>query len=196
MNLRFLGDALDYWKGAILSDLRSEKLLTNLRVDAMASDTWQPDDLALFSHLLRVRKGDFVSHRYHLCEQRQKYFAEISADGDLFLDPDTGIQTSPVKHLEHYLKPSELFEILGAKKDRIVAVYQHVSRVKTRRRVQRILSTLEHEKKGDFFCVSYESATVALLFFSHERKRAEGIQNYLCSLLGNHAAHRVGDWIH
>ena len=195
MNLRFLGDALDYWKGAILSDLRAEDLLTNLRVDRMASDQWQPADLALFAHLLRIKENGLISHRYRLLQQREKYFAEISADGDLFLDPDTGIQTSAVKHIEQYLKPSELLQILEAKKDRLVAVYQHVSRVRTRRRVERILSILESEKKSDFFCVSYESGTVALLFFSYKRERIEGVRNYLCSLLKVHATHRIGCWI-
>jgi hypothetical protein len=153
MNLNFLGDALDYWKGAIFTDLRSEKLVSNFRVDAMATDTRQPTDQTLFARLLRIQESQLISHAYNLRQARRQYFSEISSKGDLFLDPDTGINTGPVKRIEQYLQPSELFEILQANKDRLAIVYQHVRAEKTRQRLDKILATLERERKGHFFAL-------------------------------------------
>ena len=38
MNLKFLGDALDHWKGSLLQWMRTEKLLVDLKVDLMATE--------------------------------------------------------------------------------------------------------------------------------------------------------------
>lgn len=43
---------------------------------------------------------------------RNRYFAEIQHQGDLFLDPDTGIATGRVAHPEHYVRPREIWSLL------------------------------------------------------------------------------------
>jgi hypothetical protein len=194
MNLKFVGDALDYWKGAIFADLNSEKLIENFRVDRMATDKWQPADLALFAHLLRIKESQLIFHEYDLRLERSQYFSEISPSGDLFLDPDTGIRTGAVRQPQQYLQPSELFGLLEANKNRLVVVYQHVRAKKTSARLEGVLSTLQRAKRSTFFCSSYEAPTVALLFFSQNRDRTKPVHDYFCRLLGSHAAHRVGFW--
>jgi len=194
MNLKFLGDALDHWKGAIFADLHSEKLVNDFRADTMATDTWQLRDLTLFARLLRIKQSQLISHEYDLRQNRSEYFSEIPSKGDLFLDPDTGIKTGAVQQIEQYLRPSELFQIMETDKNRLVTVYQHIRAQKTRQRLNRIMNVLEREKRSPFFCSSYESGTVALLFFSRNRDRVERVLSYYCDLLGAHAAHRVGFW--
>jgi len=46
MNLQFLGDALDHWKGSVFEALQNSLLLKGFRVDAMASDSekWEQND--------------------------------------------------------------------------------------------------------------------------------------------------------
>jgi len=38
MNLRYLGDALDHWKGSLFESLQQANILHDFAVDAMASD--------------------------------------------------------------------------------------------------------------------------------------------------------------
>ena len=95
MNLRFLGDALDHWKGSVFEGLQNSNILEDFPVDAMASDidNWRPEDWSLYAKLLRVRESQIVEHKATLERNRKKYFDEIPISGDLFLDPDTGVRT-------------------------------------------------------------------------------------------------------
>jgi hypothetical protein len=98
MNLQFLGDALDHWKGSVFETLPQQGVLRDFLVDPMASDApkWNPADLKLFARLLRIEQHQLVNHRHDLCTDRAWYFAEIQPNGDLFMDPDTGIKTGTV----------------------------------------------------------------------------------------------------
>lgn len=193
MNLKYLGDALDHWKGSAFEALQRTHLLHDFRVDAMASDSeeWEKQDHGLYAKLLRIDKHQLVTHRDTLSGNRNKYFKEIPVDGDLFLDPDTGFKTGSVKSLQQYLTPAEFLDML--KRDRIIAVYQHVRAKHTRDRVEEVLWVLRDKGSG-FFCTSYESGTVALLFFGLHATRVEAIRDYFQALLGKHADKRVGYW--
>src|SRR5437667_398781 len=72
MNLRYLGDALDHWKGSLFERLQRAKLLRAFAVDAMATDAedWQAADLALFADLLRLQPSQILSHRHILETER------------------------------------------------------------------------------------------------------------------------------
>jgi hypothetical protein len=170
MNLAFLGDAHDHWKGAVLWYLQKENVLRNFSVDPMATDDsqWKEADSKLYARLLRIEERQLVRHKRTLREDRKDrnlYFSQIPQTGDLFLDPDTGIFTSGSKR-EKYLLSKELFEILESESDRLVVVYQHSARNgKMRERVKQVLGRLK-EQKSPFSCSSYESNTAALLFFS------------------------------
>lgn len=125
MNRKFLGDALDHWKGSLFQSLQAADLLQDFAVDPMATDArpWKPGDFTVFTRLLHVNPSQIVPHRATL-RDRAKYFAEISHHGDLFLDPDTGIATGRVK-LAH-VSPSEIGDLLDARTNRLLLVYQHV----------------------------------------------------------------------
>jgi len=195
MNLQFLGDALDHWKGSVFEELQNSSLLNDFRVDAMASDSekWKQIDYRLYARLLRVEHAQLVVHKNALSGDRNKYFKEIPAIGDLFLDPDTGFKTGTVKTLSQYLKAAELHDLLKRNKDRVIAVYQHVRARRTRDRVEEVLRALRNER-SHFFCTSYESGTVALLFFGSDPKRIEAIREHFCALLDRHAESRIGHW--
>jgi len=195
MNLQFLGDALDHWKGSVFEILQKSGQLVNFRVDAMASDAedWGPSDWNLFSSLLRVRPDQIIPHRNSLKGSRANYFQEISESCDLFLDPDTGVQTGAVNNPWQYLRPIELVALLDKNPKHVVAVYQHVRAQATRVRVQQVLTSIKIINQG-FFCTSYESGTVALLFISFDRSRVKSINNCFGALLGKHADRRVGLW--
>lgn len=191
MNLAYLGDALDHWKGSLFEFLVGERLLRDFAVDPMATDgdQWTPDDFALFARLLRIGEPQILRHKSSLAA-RSRYFAEIEHRGDLFLDPDTGIDTGGGSPVEKYLKPRELAALLESPKTRVVAVYQHVRAQKTRVRVDACLRVLIDVVGGAGWC-SYESGTVAMLFLSHDAARTITIAEAFGRLLGRHAEGRV-----
>jgi hypothetical protein len=191
MNLAYLGDALDHWKGALFQFLTADGLLRDFAVDSMATDgpEWTTDDLALFARLLHVTESQIVRHKAPLAA-RNKYFAEITHGGDLFLDPDTGIDTGGGSPIEKYIKPNELADLLQKPGRRVVAVYQHVRAQKTCVRVDGCLRALAAVFGGTGWC-SYESGTVAMLFLSRDTARTSAIAKGFCSLLGKHAKGRV-----
>ncbi len=195
MNLQFLGDALDHWKGSVFEELQNSSLLNDFKIDAMTSDSeeWKQTDHRLYARLLRVEQAQLVVHKNLLSRDRDKYFNEMPAMGDLFLDPDTGFKTGMVRTLSQYLKTDELNDLLQRNKDRIVAVYQHVRARRTRDRVEEVLRALRNEKCRSF-CTSYESGTVALLFFGLQSERIEAIRKHFRALLGRHAENRIGYW--
>jgi len=123
MNLRYLGDALDHWKGSLFESLQQANILHDFAVDAMASDwtDWQPDDISLFARLLRVNKSQVIAHSVGLTN-RTRYFGETKHTGDLFFDPDTGIQTGKVQNTAHYIQPAEILRYLRDA-ERIVIIY-------------------------------------------------------------------------
>ena len=94
MNLRFLGDALDHWKGSLFELLQKTNQLHNFVVDPTAADwgSWQPEHVDAFARLLRIDRRQIILHNASL-KDRTMYFNEIRSEGDLFLDPDTGIKT-------------------------------------------------------------------------------------------------------
>lgn len=64
MNLSYLGDALDHWKGSLFEFLQAHNLLNDFAVDPMASDlqSWRDADYALFADLLRVPRARILGH--------------------------------------------------------------------------------------------------------------------------------------
>lgn len=195
MNLRYLGDALDHWKGSLFENLQQADLLRNFTVDPMATDAddWQPSDFALFARLLRVGQNQIINHRRSLALDRSGYMREIEHRGDIFLDPDTGIATSRVKNISQYVRPAEIHDLLNRQQERVVAVYQHIRAQKTRSRLEAILSILKSIDQP-LACCSYESSTVAMLFFARNRGRVDDVYECHSSLLGRHAALRISRW--
>jgi hypothetical protein len=195
MNLKYLGDALDHWKGSIFEFLQRQGVLEEFRIDSMASDVseWKSADLELLARLLRVRPDQLINHDYDLCIDRSHYFAEIPSRGDLFLDPDTGIKTGRVRIVHHYIHPKELFDVMDRGNNRIVSVYQHIRARNTRERLEEVIATL-YGKDGEFFCTSYESGTVALLFLGRNEQRVKAVHECFSNLLGVHSTRRIGFW--
>lgn len=188
MNLRFLGDALDHWKGSIFESLQNGGVLQDFAVDPMVSDhtDWQPEDFALFVRLLRVEQRQLISHKFPLAD-RIAYFREIGHTGDLFLDPDTGIATGRPS-IEH-VAPSEAARLLESS-ERLLLVYQHVRAVRVCDRVDAVCAAIRRLAPGVNWC-SYESGTVAMIFLSLQAARVDSVQCHFNGVLGRHAAGRI-----
>lgn len=191
LNLRYLGDALDHWKGSLFEFLIGERLLQDFVVDPMATDgeCWTATDISLFARLLRVRQAQILRHKAALAA-RSAYFAEIQHAGDLFLDPDTGIDTRSGTPIDKYVKASELTVLLNSPPTRVVAVYQHVRAQRTCDRVDACLQTLRYGHGRIGWC-SYESGNVAMIFLSRNIERTTAISDGFGRLLGRHKEGRV-----
>ncbi len=195
MHLRFLGDALDHWKGSALEWLCGGDLLEELAVDAMTTDAcdWSDNDWQTYSRLLRVPDDHLVRHSSSLVSERLQYFAEIPKHADLFLDPDTGIATHGVsrKDRPRYIMPGELLGLLTDNDARVVAVYQHGARgCEMSRRADAVLGCV-YGQNACIACASYEATSVAMLFLSLNCHRVAAIADYLGRMLEGRAASRV-----
>lgn len=197
MNLLYLGDALGHWKGSLFEGLQSGELLRDFLVDAMASDPddWTVDHRLLYRKLLRITPGQLVEHKERLPIDRSAYLKEVPRNGDLFLDPDTGIATCKVSIPSQYLMVEEVHDLLDGDRGRILAVYQHVRAQKTPARLQKVVASLSLIPKP-FSCCSYESATVAMLLISRLDGRVRKVHRYFGDLLKDRADKRVSYWQH
>src|SRR5256885_12417780 len=159
MNLSYLGDALDHWKGSLFEFLQGRRLLHDFAVDPMASDleSWQEADYVLLADLLRIPRDRIIRHERRLTT-RSGYFDEIHHRGDVFLDPDTGIATARVSHPEKYVQPSEIRSLLLDGLNRLVAIYQHVRATKVATRIDHVLACVGRSAGSVAWC-SYESGT-------------------------------------
>jgi len=191
LNLQFLGDALDYWKGALFASLREAKAFRNFAVDPMASDIerWRQEDFKLFARLLQVSPSQVIRHRASL-HHRAAYFGEISHQGDLFLDPDTGVSTGRVREQRRYIRPTEIRQLLDTSPKRLLAIYQHVRAQRVADRVDAVLNTVGHQISDLCWC-SYEATTVAMLFLARTRARTMPVAEHFATLLGRHAGGRI-----
>ena len=191
MKLAFPGDAHDHWKGSLFESLQQSSVLRDFAVDPMASDwsDWKPEDVLLFTRLLRIDKSQLIPHNVCLAS-RMQYFCEIKHTGDLFLDPDTGIATGRVKEDIWYVRPAEI-ELLLRDSDRLLAVYQHGARGKIiSQRVHEVCRVLNGAIDGCKWS-SYESGTVAMMFLSGSHQRVAKVTTHFRRLLGRHAAGRI-----
>lgn len=193
MNRKYLGDALDFWKGALLDHLVKNGALKNLLVDPMITDEkpWKPGgvETSLYAMLLRLDESQILLPGAILSRQRAAHFADvINHSGDLFIDPDTGIQTGN-RNSKYHVNPGELYDLLISHSTRVVAVYQHI-RGKTRDRVIACVKRITEEVAGLHWC-SYESATVAMLFFCHRHDRIDHIESSLEKLYPQTSPERV-----
>ncbi len=191
MNLKFLGDALDHWKGSLFESLQTAKILQDFAVDLMASDIepWKQEDLSLFARLRRINNDQIIPHRFAL-RDRGGYFAEISHSGDLFLDPDTGVVTKRVKERQCYVYPTEIRRVLEASSNRLLIIYQHVRGQRTSIRVDNVLGAIRKQISGLAWC-SYESSTLAIGSFALKPERTIEVAAHFRNLLGSHADRRI-----
>lgn len=193
MKIKFLGDALDYWKGSIFSRLQKGGILRDFAVDPMLTDAedWHTTDFQLYADLLQIKPDQVLRHKRNLHRDRDKYFAEIIHSGDLFVDPDTGITLRGAR--PEHIKIREVHQLLGGKSPRVLCIYQHRSREKTHDRVNKLVSALR-EYDANIYSCSYESSTVAMLFLSRKQDRVEQVNQYFKHYFGRHANRRVRIW--
>jgi len=190
VNLEYLGDALDHWKGSLFDYLQARANLRDFAVDPMATDRehWSEADFSLFARLLHIERSQIIPHEASL-RNRSQYFGEIKHRGDIFLDPDTGIATSGSSSRMKYVRPVELATILDFDHRPVVSVYQHIRAQKTCMRVDGCVAATLRKIAAEW--CSYESPTVAMLFFCKDGTRICEIAEALRQLLGKHAERRV-----
>jgi len=197
MQLRFLGDAFDYWKGSLFCRLQGEGILVDFVVDPMLTDpkNWQESDSRLYADLLQITKAQVLRHRRNLREERPQYFAEITHTGDLFLDPDTGIDLRRTRHsnIERYVKVSEIHQLVRGNLPRILCTYQHLPRKKTEDILRELMSALSEGGTGVHYSF-YKTWPVGMLFISGSRSRIKALNKYFRDHLGRHSDAKVATW--
>jgi hypothetical protein len=189
VNLAYLGDALDHWKGSLFSHLAEDGVISELKADPMLTDPddWLLGDFFLYARLLKIDSDDVIRHERSLARNRGGYFAEIPKGGDVFLDPDVGLATGRVRHPHRYVEPADVMRLLFNGPNRVVAVYQHVRAQTAFARLAVVTARLPYGCEW----TTYESGTVAMIFVSLAAGRIEKIDSSFRRLLGRHSAKRV-----
>jgi len=186
MNSSHLGDALDYWKGAIVERLTQAGLLKSLAVDPMLSDTddWNEESFQLYADLLNIQPSQIIRHSEKLWNDRIAYFKEINHHGDLFIDPDIGVKLTNAKSKKH-LQVRELKQLLV--NGGVVIVYQHIRGITVHEKIAQITKNLN---LSAFYC-TYKSPSVALIFFSLKFRRVEAICRYFTNFFKKRSESRT-----
>lgn len=190
MNSEFLGDAFDHWKGSLIAILSNKLLIRNVAVEPMITDAtpWSNENLETYRRLLKLGSTSIICHgNATFSEGREEYFDELPQDGDVFLDPDTGIAMGDAKR--KHVKVLELRKLLG-KSNRVLMVYQHSARGSFHKRLLEIRDKVSNGIPN-VYCTVYECGRVAVLFISLDKTRIHEIQNTLQEYLRGTAESRV-----
>jgi len=190
VNSKFLGDALDHWKGSLIQFLSSKELVKNMVVEPMITDKrpWSNEDLETYGRLLRLESLSQVYHgKSTFSGKREKYFDRLPGNVDLFLDPDTGIATGNAGR--KHVKASELRRLL-TNSDRVLMVYQHSARGSFHERLCVIRDTVSRDIPN-VHCSAYACGQVAVFFISFNKVRIQEICNALKDYLRGTAESRI-----
>jgi hypothetical protein len=157
------------------------------------SRIWTLKELCAYATLLNIKDRSFILHSdTTFTGNRLDYFNSVQHQGDLFLDPDTGIATGSPNRKHITIQEIEL--LLGNNPNRVLAIYQHTRQgITMSQRVDEVIKALLREFK-DISCTSYESALVAMIFVSKRKERMKSINGYFHNLLCNAVKNRVRIW--
>jgi hypothetical protein len=176
MKLDYLGDSLDFFKGAVLSRLESEGLVRNLKIVPMFSDAaaWTPNRIGVYASLLGKAPQDVQPEGEHALfpDNLDFYRMRVKAScetGDLFIDPDTGIEPEALVDSKH-LRRSDLDALVLAEASRLVIVYQHNARREMEQDVQSWRKSLGKLSRGTIWGV-FHGGHAALILLSRAPDR-------------------------
>ena len=194
MNARFLGDAMGYWKGSLIRILADNDVIHDLAVEPMITgrEPWTEEDLLTYRRLLGLR-SNIICHEYSIFSgRREQYFRGTEHDGDLLLDPDTGIYTGVRVPTRKHITVPEIRCLLERHETctPLLIVYQHSARGLLREKLMGIQKTLLQEIPGTR-CIAYEGGCVAMFFISKDRARIQCTYNALREHLTGTAENRV-----
>jgi hypothetical protein len=126
MNLKHLGDALDFWKGSLLGRLKCN--LNNVHILPMFTDNWSPTNLDCYARLFRVDTPKILKENVLFsADARATYFDKIpnlGNDDDLFVDPDIGIEP-PSGGTTKHIRFNDIEKLQQNGSKRVVLIYQH-----------------------------------------------------------------------
>lgn len=208
MNPKFLGDAKDFAKAAILDLLRRSNILGGgFRVLPLWTGAPKPADVATYARILGVPTCTVLLGTAQLptepAERDQYIDKAIAAAGCakvLFLDPDKGVRMPPSKKTPSKKPPSkdvvDIAELasLSSAPGRVLIVYdESFDRAKPLpSEMQGKLQALGHENRLGFY---YDGGSVKLLFCGASNRQAvsrlKAIRATLEHHLGPQAPRRI-----
>jgi hypothetical protein len=182
VNKTHLGDALDFWKGRVISLLH--RSLNDLHVVPMFTDeditnVWPEEHLRMYARLLGVRMDRILQPTTPFsAATRKTYFSNLglSDRADVFLDPDTGVQPAASKATTKHVCFVDLAQLFAGAPRRLVLVYQHRPRSSPHDWADRSsMRVTSDQRVSGCNAFAYFSVNVAMLFVSRDENRLQQI---------------------
>jgi hypothetical protein len=178
MNLKYLGDALDHWKGAVIDQMGDKEI----RVVPMLTDKWDKRHIVLYAGLLRVDRGNIVKSNVTFSKQtRGNYFRDLG-NHDLFVDPDTGVWTKTNPGSKH-IGVGEIGSLLHDAPARILLIYQNRFHKKNYARAKLDDILRSNPLKG-CHAFAYYAGAVSMIVVSRNHRRFNEFRSRLKKWLG------------
>lgn len=185
MNLTHLGDALDFWKGSVIGALAGWGHLHDVHVLPMITDSpireeWRDRHFALYAALLRVGQERILRQDVDFtAATRAEYFHTGLDVGDIFVDPDTGIEPTTRGGTKH-IRRQEIAMLLPEEARRIVLVYQHAYR-----KDDYAAATLKQIVADDCLrgcrAFAYKGGSVSMIFIARDATRLGTVRDAMHS---------------
>jgi hypothetical protein len=182
MNLGYLADALDHWKGCVIKEI--DERLNDLHVIPMFTDedihsSWPNDRLRLYAKLLHVPQDKILqSDTRFTATTRQEYFAAIADDDqlrdkDFFIDPDIGIEPEKGGNWRH-IRLSDISALLRLGNKRVILIYQHASHRSdwSNACLQRLVN---YDDAGGINAFAYWAGAASMFLLSRDRRRMDSL---------------------
>jgi hypothetical protein len=188
MHIKHIADALDSWKGWLLSRALPE--LRELRVVPMLTDAvdWTAAHHRLYARMLGVPTTSILLRHVPFTHgERAAYFGKrqliaLGGDVDLFLDPDTGLwrdgkRVAPEDRCK-FVKTGEIGRLLAPGANRTVIVYRQ-----GRETMTDFSTHLQSHARfiGQCYALGVRGGSVTAALFSRSRHRLNRLRHLFVS---------------
>lgn len=180
MELGYLGNEVDTFKGAILRLLTAYQLLRDLAVDPMITDPerWDAKSYEFYSKLMGIEIRPNQPLAIRLSGHRRAPGIP-GHSGDFFLDPSTGVVYGQ-QDGERYIFPNEVRALLNP--SNVVVIYQAWPQGGRDAAVEAIQAV--DQPSGSLAAVTCDRRKTSMLFFSRDFARIESITAWLRRWMG------------
>lgn len=193
MNREYFGDALDAYKervlriGFSLEGAKADKLRNTIRIAPLLTDErWEDKEPKRYAELVLGKEASeelvVVHDKPYKSRNNESYLNELLTGlgevPNLFLDPDTGMETKGGTVTDAHVSFESVQHLLGANGKpgtaKVVAVYQHAIR-----EGRYVCGIIDRAKQKELVSVAHYGGAASILFFATTNEALTGVYTRL-----------------